>query len=48
MDGEPVCGVDFCDNCGDCMYCYGGELCVVSADDEHVWFPTDPGEVDGE
>lgn len=20
-----VCGFDFCDNCGDCMACYGGE-----------------------
>lgn len=21
--GEPICGRDFCDGCGDCLYCYG-------------------------
>lgn len=21
--GEPYCGEDFCDRCGDCLYCYG-------------------------
>lgn len=21
--GEPVCGEDFCDECGDCLKCYG-------------------------
>lgn len=20
--GEPVCGEDFCDNCGDCLVCH--------------------------
>lgn len=20
--GDPVCGEDFCDTCGDCIYCY--------------------------
>lgn len=21
--GKPVCGEDFCDECGDCLHCYG-------------------------
>jgi len=21
--GDPVCGEDFCDECGDCLSCYG-------------------------
>lgn len=21
--GNPVCGEDFCDGCGDCLHCYG-------------------------
>lgn len=25
--GEPVCGKDFCDTCGDCLHCYYGERC---------------------
>lgn len=23
----PVCGEDFCDRCGDCLACHGGEWC---------------------
>lgn len=27
-DGELwVCGNDFCDRCGDCMACFGGDAC---------------------
>jgi hypothetical protein len=33
-DANPVCGVDFCDNCGDCLACYGNEPCVYG---EHHW-----------
>jgi len=25
IEAEPVCGRDFCDNCGDCIYCYGDD-----------------------
>lgn len=27
---EPwVCGEDFCEKCGDCLYCYGSEPCAL-------------------
>jgi len=26
-DIKPECGVHFCDKCGDCLHCYGGEDC---------------------
>ena len=32
---EPVCGEDFCDTCGDCLACYGDDLCTE--DDFHFW-----------
>jgi len=31
---EPECGVDFCDHCGDCLHCYGGDPCP---DGTHSW-----------
>jgi hypothetical protein len=30
---EPRCGVDFCDRCGDCLDCYGGENCYANGSD---------------
>lgn len=33
---EPICGVDFCDTCGDCLYCYGNEQ-YSEDQDEHRW-----------
>ena len=24
---EPICGQDFCENCGDCLCCYEGDEC---------------------
>ncbi len=33
--GDPVCGVDFCDTCGDCLVCSWEDSCISS--DEHVW-----------
>ena len=36
-EAEPECGEDFCDTCGDCLRCYGGEACYVAADGEHWW-----------
>lgn len=34
----PVCGEDFCDNCGDCLACAEiGETCHASKDGQHRW-----------
>lgn len=35
----PVCGEDFCDTCGDCLSCYGGDPCYdgLHERDEHFW-----------
>ena len=34
----PKCGEDFCDWCGDCLHCYGGDPCRDgSAASKHVW-----------
>lgn len=32
--GNPVCGDDFCDQCGDCLHCYAGQYCPSG---EHTW-----------
>ena len=32
---DPVCGKDFCDTCGDCLYCYAGDDCLDGG--EHCW-----------
>lgn len=40
LDVEPVCGEHFCDHCGDCLACYGGDPCYHSGEDvgaTHVW-----------
>lgn len=29
--GLPKCGEDFCESCGDCLYCHGGDTCYCSA-----------------
>jgi len=34
VEAEPVCMVDFCALCGECLDCYGGEPCW---DGEHRW-----------
>lgn len=35
---EPVCGEDFCDACGDCLSCYGGEDgCCGEEAKAHIW-----------
>lgn len=34
-EGTPVCGVDFCDECGDCLACYGDMPCRDGG--EHHW-----------
>ena len=35
---EPECGEDYCEECGDCLECYGGCNCYHSSDGQHVWF----------
>ena len=37
INAEPQCGIDFCDECGDCLHCYGSVDCSVSEDGEHFW-----------
>ncbi len=34
-EAVPVCGVDFCDTCGDCLVCYGEDPCHFGG--EHQW-----------
>lgn len=36
-EAEPECGKDFCDQCGDCLYCYGCDPCHSGSDDQHFW-----------
>lgn len=35
-EATPICG-DYCDTCGDCLHCYGGEPCYESQGGEHFW-----------
>ena len=35
--GEPECGVDFCDQCGDCLYCHGDEMGSNQCEWGHSW-----------
>lgn len=43
MLAEPSCGEDFCDDCGDCLYCYYEDSCPggyhrwVVYDDHEKW-----------
>lgn len=30
-----ICGVHYCDHCGDCMVCHGEERCYYGGDGEH-------------
>jgi hypothetical protein len=32
-----VCGSDFCDQCGDCLACYGSDPCYNNPDAEHTY-----------
>jgi len=32
--GEPVCGEDFCDQCGDCLHCEADSECPHG---QHTW-----------
>ena len=37
FDLTPVCGNDFCDQCGDCLECSGGDPCWYNAYGDHLW-----------
>ena len=39
LDAVPVCGVDFCDTCGDCLRCSEEDPCYGQPDPEmsHFW-----------
>lgn len=42
IEGTPVCGVHFCDQCGDCLSCdpgpcYGTEKAEDSPEPQHLW-----------
>ena len=35
---DPECGKDFCDSCGDCLDCYGGDPCWDAGESgDHFW-----------
>jgi hypothetical protein len=36
-DSKPVCGKDFCEQCGDCLACYWEDQCQHSPDGQHSW-----------
>lgn len=38
VEADPVCCEDFCEDCGDCLHCDGGDPCWCSKDREHRWF----------
>jgi len=31
----PICGVDFCDTCGDCLACFADSMCFEGG--SHRW-----------
>lgn len=37
-NGGPMieCGLDFCDDCGECLHCYGGDPCELSGGDHNA------------
>ena len=37
VERKPVCEVDFCDTCGDCLSCYGEDPCTGNKNGEHMW-----------
>ena len=36
-EAQPKCCKNFCDSCGDCLHCYGGDKCVENEDGQHFW-----------
>ena len=44
-DVQPQCG-DFCDDCGDCLACYGDDECRATTRKEHRWVVYEDGRSD--
>ena len=44
VEADPECGIDYCDTCGDCLHCYGGDPCYDTEDGKHFWavYENDP------
>jgi len=40
-EATPVCGEDFCERCGDCLVCFGGDECCEGG--EHEWVRYEDG-----
>jgi hypothetical protein len=36
-DREPACNVDFCEDCGNCLYCYSDVICPANGAHGHRW-----------
>jgi len=36
VEADPRCGADFCDQCGDCLRCYGYDPCGMD-EGYHTW-----------
>ena len=36
-EDTPVCGVDFCDTCGDCLACCIEDDCIDARNEGHFW-----------
>ena len=37
FDAKPVCEVDYCDHCGDCLVCHIEDDCKWSSGRGHAW-----------
>ena len=38
----PICGEDFCEECGDCLHCYDGECVDDGSHNSYVlWYDRD-------
>jgi len=36
INATPECGEDFCESCGDCLACHGGDPCYMR-EEGHWW-----------
>lgn len=39
VEAEPTCGLDLCDDCGECLVCNGNDACPCTSPygGEHRW-----------
>ena len=38
VEREPVCGEDYCEQCGDCLVCHWEDPCYGNDGGEHSFF----------